>query len=674
MAGGLMQLVAYGAQDVYLTGNPKITFFQAVYKRHTNFVLETSQQTIDGSATNGGSISTTIQRNGDLLGEVYVQLKPKAGLFKTSNNFVADCNWIAERAFLDVEWQIGGQRIDKHYQVWWRLYSELYMGIDQKRNYAKMTTFAGNYSESGIVQLPLLFSFCTNRGLYLPLVALQFHEVKIIFSVAGNYQDYFEGTPIVWAQYVLLDTEERSQFATKTHEYLIEQVQHNGGDVMTPGTSETSSSLVRVVFNHPVKEVIWCYQTPYSQINRNSLWNFSSNTANVQVTCNPQVIYNSGTLLEPSQLGIPMVVHGTNAGVFTNDGEHGTNFVNNGTMSEVTVASPTVATAGTASTITVPISVGALIQLNDVITVEGSASATNTITGIAPSTFYYVKGLSSTSTTTSITLGLTYGPQGQTLTGLSTNPAHQITIHIQRLVNCVPVAQLPYTSFGTQPSAVTLVSNVLTIPWNSVGVVFANNTSTSALVGNLYYFANSFALGTIMTNVPLSNTLNGLNGIDLRLPQATQSFVSNVLLVSQSLTNITQNLAVSDNRPITNVMIEEGIPGRNVEVGPLHKFKFLFNGRERFVEQYGKYFNYVQNYYHHDSTNYPGIYSYSFALKPDEFQPSGTCNFSRIDMAQAQHWLKTTSTPTSVYSAKMFAVNYNILKISSGMGGILFSN
>ena len=674
-----MQLVAYGAQDVYLTGTPKITFFQAVYKRHTNFVLETTQQTVDGSATNGGSISTTIQRNGDLLGEVFVQLRPKAGLFKTSNNFVADCNWIAERAFLDVEWQIGGQRIDKHYQVWWRLYSEVYFGVDQKRNYAKMTTFQGNYSDSGIVQLPLLFSFCTNRGLYLPLVALQFHEVKIIFSVAGNYLDYFEGTPIIWAQYVLLDTEERSQFATKTHEYLIEQVQHNGGDVITPGTSETNAALVRLVFNHPVKEIIWCYQTPSSQTNRNSLWNFSSNTANVQVTCNPQVIYNSGTLLEPSQLGIPMVVHGTNVNVFANDGEHGTNFVNNGTMSEITVASPTLANAGTTSTITVPVSIGALVQLNDVITVEGSATATNAIVGLAPSTFYYVKELSTAAGLTSITLGLNYGPQGQTVTGLSTTTTLQSLIHIQRLVNAVPITQLPYTSVGTQPSAVTLaitqlVSNVLTVPWNSVGVVFANNAAANALVGNLFYFANSFALGTVMTSVPLSNTLNGTNGIDLRLPQTALNYVSNVLLVSETRTNITQNLAVSDNRPITNIMVEEGIPGRNVEVGPLHKFKFLFNGRERFVEQYGKYFNYVQNYYHHNSTNYPGIYSYSFALKPDEFQPSGTCNFSRIDMTQAQHWLKTTSTPTSVYSAKMFAVNYNILKISSGMGGLLFSN
>ena len=67
MAGGLMQLVAYGAQDVYLTGNPKVTFFQAVYKRHTNFAMENIEQTVNGTATAGGRVSVTVARNGDLI-------------------------------------------------------------------------------------------------------------------------------------------------------------------------------------------------------------------------------------------------------------------------------------------------------------------------------------------------------------------------------------------------------------------------------------------------------------------------------------------------------------------------------------------------------------------------------------------------------------------------------
>ena len=75
MAGGLMQLVAYGAQDVYLTGNPKVTFFQAVYRRHTNFAMENIEQTVNGTAANSGRVSVTIARNGDLVADMYVEME-----------------------------------------------------------------------------------------------------------------------------------------------------------------------------------------------------------------------------------------------------------------------------------------------------------------------------------------------------------------------------------------------------------------------------------------------------------------------------------------------------------------------------------------------------------------------------------------------------------------------
>jgi hypothetical protein len=122
MAGGLMQLVAYGAQDVYLTGNPKVTFFQAVYKRHTNFAMENIEQTVNGTASNSGRVSVTIARNGDLVSDMYVELKAKATpIVLTSDDAADDVCWAAERAIKDVELSVGGQRIDKHYQRWWRL-------------------------------------------------------------------------------------------------------------------------------------------------------------------------------------------------------------------------------------------------------------------------------------------------------------------------------------------------------------------------------------------------------------------------------------------------------------------------------------------------------------------------------------------------------------------------
>ena len=110
----------------------------------------------------------------------------------------------------------------------------------------------------------------------------------------------------------------------------------------------------------------------------------------------------------------------------------------------------------------------------------------------------------------------------------------------------------------------------------------------------------------------------------------------------------------------------------NVSVGPIGTFKLILNGQDRFKEQKGKYFNQVQPYTYHSGTPYPGIYCYSFALKPEEHQPTGTCNFSRIDNAQVDVQIKSGSVGNTVLN--MFAVNYNVLRIQSGMGGLAFSN
>jgi len=195
MGGGLMQLVAYGAQDVYLTGQPKVTFFQAVYKRHTNFAMENIQQTINGTPTNGGRVSVTIARNGDLVGNMYVALLPTTGLNTTSTNTgVADSCWIAERAISAVELTIGGQRIDKHYQTWFRLYAEVFLGESDKIAYGKLSSLSVAPQTSDpktYVYLPLLFFFNRNPGLYLPLIALQYHEVRLDFDLTSYYSAYF---------------------------------------------------------------------------------------------------------------------------------------------------------------------------------------------------------------------------------------------------------------------------------------------------------------------------------------------------------------------------------------------------------------------------------------------------------------------------------------------------
>ena len=415
-----MQLVAYGAQDVYLTGNPKVTFFQAVYRRHTNFAMENIEQTVNGTAADSGRVSVTIARNGDLVGDMYVELKA-ANLAVVSANAGALSNeWVAERAIKDVELSVGGQRIDKHYQKWWRLYSELYLDSAKKTTWGKMTT--GDNSQ---VFLPLIFFFNRNPGLALPLIALQYHEVRLDFDLSSEFSLYTDNTTFkVYANYIYLDTEERRRFAQKGHEYLIEQVQHTGVDSVT---AAGGSKQVRLSYNHPVKELVWALSENDDQ---QGLWNFTHKAADTEIVLESDpaaAAAESNCYVPISQVGTPL-----------------------------------------------------------------------------------------------------YSP------GLSTEKLSEETV------------------------------------------------------------------GTVAT------------------------------------------------------------------------MKLVLNGQDRFKEQSGKYFNQVQPYQHHTGSPMPGIYSYSFALKPEEHQPTGTCNFSRIDNAQVS--IVTTGTNDTATNLNMFAVNYNVLRIQSGMGGLAFSN
>merc|ERR1712100_45005 len=205
---------------------------------------------------------------------MYVELKAKAAVLKTATAAGAldDC-WAAERAIKDVELSIGGQRIDKHYQKWWRLYSELYLDESKKATWGKMTTATANST----VYLPLIFFFNRNPGLYLPLIALQYHEVRLDFDLSAHFDEWLDTSTFkVWANYIYLDTEERRRFAQKGHEYLIEQVQHTGADTVDSG----STKQVRLSYNHPVKELVWCFSNTAST---NSMWNFTTASTDADV-------------------------------------------------------------------------------------------------------------------------------------------------------------------------------------------------------------------------------------------------------------------------------------------------------------------------------------------------------------------------------------------------------
>ena len=138
MGGGLMQLVAYGAQDIYLTGNPQITFFKVIYRRHTNFSMEAIEQTFNGSADFGKKVSCTISRNGDLMYRVYLQVTlPEVTVDKADESF-RWLNWIGHILIKNVEVEIGGQRMDKHYGQWLHIWNELTQTPGHQAGYANM--------------------------------------------------------------------------------------------------------------------------------------------------------------------------------------------------------------------------------------------------------------------------------------------------------------------------------------------------------------------------------------------------------------------------------------------------------------------------------------------------------------------------------------------------------
>lgn len=302
MGGGLLQLVAYGSQDVYLTGNPQVTFWKVVYRRHTNFAMESIRQSFNGQVGFGSRVQATVSRNGDLIHKVYLQVD----LPKLANR--SWVNSVGHALIKTVEVEIGGQRIDKHYGEWMEVWDELTQPAEKRDGYNQMVgkynteqSLADNASEPQTLYIPLQFWFCTNPGLSLPLIALQYHEVKITFefrelskllwtepvlSDTSGGDAYApkadlvelstaDGVPqlnaTLWVDYIYLDTDERRRFAQVSHEYLITQLQFTGEEGF-----DSSNNRIRLNLNHPVKELVWVFNENSTLNSTNDMFNFAS--------------------------------------------------------------------------------------------------------------------------------------------------------------------------------------------------------------------------------------------------------------------------------------------------------------------------------------------------------------------------------------------------------------
>ena len=228
MSGGIAQLVAVGAQDVHLVGQPEVSFFRSTYKRHTNFSQTVERQVIQGNVSNDGMSTVRFERKGDMLN--YVYLVPNSG---TATVAISDWTDMIKK----VELLIGGQLIDEQDSVYSTLIAPTLSATSSSKSVAG-DLYGGSTDERFY---PLRFAFCENWQTALPLIALQYHDVELRITWGPNAADHKWD---VYANYAYLDTQEREVFAAQPQNMLITQVQK---------AIASGSKMQELNFNHPVK-------------------------------------------------------------------------------------------------------------------------------------------------------------------------------------------------------------------------------------------------------------------------------------------------------------------------------------------------------------------------------------------------------------------------------------
>ena len=322
-SGGLLQLVSTGRQDIYLSGNPQTTFFKQVYRRYTNFSLETQRISIDTATEFNKLISITLPRNGDLLSQLILEVElpeilpsgpvqsscpgvinlPPTDYSNPQTDAVSYVNGMGHAMIDYVSIWIGQQEIDRQYGEFMYLWTQLTTPGGKLEGVNSMigkTNVFNNTALKGPLKLyiPLYFWFCKNPGLALPLIALQSSPIKIYIKLKNAYnlvfsnqlEDYvlapppnsscpspIERAPVItnmtlWGDYIYLDTEERRRFVSSKHEYLIEQVQQQKR-YSVPQNSKIAN--IPLTFNHPMKEMIWVVNQD-RMLDANECFNYSN--------------------------------------------------------------------------------------------------------------------------------------------------------------------------------------------------------------------------------------------------------------------------------------------------------------------------------------------------------------------------------------------------------------
>jgi hypothetical protein len=617
MGGGLMQLVAYGAQDVYLSGNPQITFFKVVYRRHTNFAVEPIPQTWNGVGDFGRTVTCNINRNGDLITNMYLYVSLAQANMNVPWGYVRRLGHAIVQMY---KVEIGGSLIDQQYGDWLNIWYELTHKTGQERGYAQMigdTPYLRKVSSTSknasVLYVPFQFWFNRNNGLALPLIALQYHDVRITCtlrnrmdcvnvlgktSVATFNSDSTQGMSdcSLLIDYVYLDSEERKRFAQASHEYLIEQLQFTGSEALT------NQAKYRLNFNHPCKFLLWAPH--FARYNQSSQWLGYATDDDWKSAKDRFAKYIAAACTTGLKLN------------FSSTAWNITISTNSSTDDE----DPNPASAASPQP-------GEIIDLAFII-------------GTGTSTQYG---------NVAKTLGLNGG----------TTDNHKSLVNLLSKIDVKAILQPGTSTTG-----------------NNNGMVATSNVSAVDCL-------QQFERNTIVTRNDLTMEDISLNVDDLKLAITA--------VAPTGTTTGTESAKLLDAAGVSAVDYFNYGNMVDGSDNPLYTGKLQLNGHDRFQDRDGNYFNYVQPYQHFSNTPADGINVYSFALKPEDHQPTGTCNFSRIDNAtllvDVGLYNKAYPNSTTGFASRsglvrngassqlnIYTVNYNVLRVMSGMAGTAYSN
>ena len=646
MSGGLMQLVAYGAQDVYLTGNPEITFFKVVYRRYTNFAIETVNLTFNGNADFGKECNVLITRNGDLVTRMYLRIQ-LSKLLMTNVSALSEVDrsqfyfaYVRELGNFMIDWirfEIGGTQIDKHWGHWMSTWHDLTKDVNNNPAYRAMVgdideltalrspDSQGYLTQDYLLFVPLIFWCNTNTGLALPLIALQYHEVRLWFqfqtferlivnsnnlplSRLNSGNGVFNNASLL-VDYVYIDTEERRRFAQIGHEYLINQLQYTGTQAVTQNPLR-----VTLTYNHPSKEFIW-------KIISGAYYSKNS----------PFLCYSNREATEEDS-----------------GWENALNYAaNNLIRGSVTVGEGVGITDP--KTPIVSISSGLYDEWNSV-----NIVSTNTRNTSKYSVFSYVAG-----------------PGVDDVNNTPSYYANELYNQANGLNASATLNYEPAFLFRRD-----VLLNPLRLEYNLGDYI--GKFQIVILYGRIDPSTGTGVMGTLQFQVVA--VVHTIEIRDVSVP--VSEWVDNRFTT-------TENVGSGLGSPMDIWAVFMTVSGLliNNKYNPVASAVIQLNGQDRFQPREGAYFNLIETYNYHHSTPGNGVNVFSFALHPEQHQPSGTCNLSRIDNTVLDMALyrdtpyvnpSRTPPPLSIVSSTsqcyIYCTNYNVLRVMSGMGGLAYSN